>query len=186
MIISFAPDVSSLTPRQSRLHGNRRGEAPIDRSCCSATVALRPLLCQTDDCAVTLTPYERNLDRNPANFQPLTPLSFLARAAQVFPEQTAIIHTRLDTPIVPFRREMRQSPLTPIFKGADYIARCLAAATVEEKYERLIEPHLSMLESTLTNFRQGLVKRFGEERSALDVDPVLAGLQLLREMYPWR
>jgi fatty-acyl-CoA synthase len=41
---------------------------------------------------VTLTPYDLDLDRNPANFQPLTPLSFLARAAQVFPEQTAIIH----------------------------------------------------------------------------------------------
>jgi fatty-acyl-CoA synthase len=38
------------------------------------------------------TPYDLDLDRNPANFQPLTPLSFLARAAQVFPEQTAIIH----------------------------------------------------------------------------------------------
>jgi fatty-acyl-CoA synthase len=41
---------------------------------------------------VTLTPYDLDLDRNPANFQPLTPLSFLARAAQVFPEQTAIVH----------------------------------------------------------------------------------------------
>ena len=41
---------------------------------------------------MTLTTYDLDLDRNPANFQPLTPLSFLARAAQVFPEQTAIIH----------------------------------------------------------------------------------------------
>ncbi|HEY1364852.1 MAG TPA: AMP-binding protein, partial [Xanthobacteraceae bacterium] len=38
------------------------------------------------------TRYDIDLDRNPANFQPLTPLSFLARAAQVFPEHTAIIH----------------------------------------------------------------------------------------------
>src|ERR1700688_1405308 len=36
--------------------------------------------------------YDRDLDKNPANFQPLTPLSFLARAAAVFPKQTAIIH----------------------------------------------------------------------------------------------
>jgi 3-(methylthio)propionyl---CoA ligase len=36
--------------------------------------------------------YDRDLDKNPANFQPLTPLSFLARAAAVFPEQTAVIH----------------------------------------------------------------------------------------------
>jgi fatty-acyl-CoA synthase len=36
--------------------------------------------------------YDTDLDRNPANFQPLTPLSFLARAADVYPDQTAIIH----------------------------------------------------------------------------------------------
>src|SRR5512141_2782800 len=38
------------------------------------------------------TPYDSDLDRNPANFQPLTPLGFLERAAAVFPDHTAIIH----------------------------------------------------------------------------------------------
>jgi fatty-acyl-CoA synthase len=38
------------------------------------------------------TPYDTDLDRNPANFQPLTPLGFLERAASVFPDHTAIIH----------------------------------------------------------------------------------------------
>jgi fatty-acyl-CoA synthase len=42
--------------------------------------------------AVTNTIYDVDLDRNPANFQPLTPLSFLERAAAVFPDRTAIIH----------------------------------------------------------------------------------------------
>jgi fatty-acyl-CoA synthase len=41
---------------------------------------------------MSLTPYDTDLDRNPANFQPLTPLSFLERAAAVFPDHTAIIH----------------------------------------------------------------------------------------------
>jgi fatty-acyl-CoA synthase len=36
-----------------------------------------------------------NLERNPANFQPLTPLTFLERAAAVFPDHTAIIHGSL-------------------------------------------------------------------------------------------
>ena len=36
--------------------------------------------------------YETDLDRNPANYQPLTPLTFLDRAAKVFPDRTAIIH----------------------------------------------------------------------------------------------
>jgi fatty-acyl-CoA synthase len=38
------------------------------------------------------TPYDTDLDRNAANFQPLTPLSFLARAAEVHSDATAIIH----------------------------------------------------------------------------------------------
>jgi fatty-acyl-CoA synthase len=37
-------------------------------------------------------PYNTDLDRNPANFQPLTPLTFLERAASVFPKQVAIVH----------------------------------------------------------------------------------------------
>jgi fatty-acyl-CoA synthase len=37
-------------------------------------------------------PYDIDLDRNPANFQPLTPLGFLERAAAVYPAHTAIIH----------------------------------------------------------------------------------------------
>ncbi|HKQ10871.1 MAG TPA: acyl-CoA synthetase [Rhizomicrobium sp.] len=37
-------------------------------------------------------PYESGLDRVAANHQPLTPLSFLERAARTFPGRTAIIH----------------------------------------------------------------------------------------------
>jgi fatty-acyl-CoA synthase len=47
------------------------------------------------------TPYETGLDRNPANFQPLTPLSLLERAASVFPDQIAILHG-------PLRRTYRE------------------------------------------------------------------------------
>ncbi len=36
--------------------------------------------------------YETDLDKNPANYQPLTPISFLARSAAVYPDHTAIIH----------------------------------------------------------------------------------------------
>ena len=40
--------------------------------------------------------YERDLDRNAANFQPLTPLTFLERAAAVFPDRLAIAHGSLE------------------------------------------------------------------------------------------
>ena len=36
--------------------------------------------------------YDRDLDKNQANFQPLTPLTYLARAAAVFPDHIAVIH----------------------------------------------------------------------------------------------
>ena len=39
-----------------------------------------------------VNPYNQNLDPNPANYQPLTPLSFLERASDVFPDFVAIIH----------------------------------------------------------------------------------------------
>jgi fatty-acyl-CoA synthase len=41
---------------------------------------------------MTTSPYDFHLDRNAANFQPLTPMQFLERAARVFPERTAIVH----------------------------------------------------------------------------------------------
>jgi fatty-acyl-CoA synthase len=37
-------------------------------------------------------PYERDLDKNPANYAPLTPLSFIERSAYVYPERLAVVH----------------------------------------------------------------------------------------------
>ena len=42
-----------------------------------------------------INPYNTDLDKNLANYQPLTPISFLERAADVFPNHTAIIHGSL-------------------------------------------------------------------------------------------
>ena len=39
-----------------------------------------------------VNPYATHLDKNPANYQPLTPLVLLERAAAVFPDRLAIIH----------------------------------------------------------------------------------------------
>jgi len=36
--------------------------------------------------------YDRDLDKNPANYEPLSPLSFLRRTAEVFPHRLAVIH----------------------------------------------------------------------------------------------
>jgi fatty-acyl-CoA synthase len=36
--------------------------------------------------------YERDLDKTPANYAPLTPLQFLERSASVYPDQLALVH----------------------------------------------------------------------------------------------
>ncbi len=54
------------------------------------------------------TPYDQDLDRNPANFQPLTPLGFLERAAAVFPDHTAIIHGPLKRSYAEFYARARR------------------------------------------------------------------------------
>ena len=41
---------------------------------------------------MSTNPYETDLDRYPANFAALTPLSFLERAASVYPDRVAIVH----------------------------------------------------------------------------------------------
>src|SRR2546430_4217275 len=52
--------------------------------------------------------YDIDLDRNPANFQPLTPLTFLERAAAAFPARTAIIHGRRTWSYAAFYARARQ------------------------------------------------------------------------------
>jgi fatty-acyl-CoA synthase len=39
-----------------------------------------------------MNPYAKDLDRNDANYAALTPVSFLARTAYIWPERTAVIH----------------------------------------------------------------------------------------------
>ena len=52
--------------------------------------------------------YDRDLDRNPANFQPLTPLTFLERAAAVFPDRLAIAHGSLRRPYREFHARSKK------------------------------------------------------------------------------
>ncbi|MBO6549270.1 MAG: AMP-binding protein, partial [Rhizobiales bacterium] len=46
--------------------------------------------------------FEQNLDKNPANYQPLTPLSLFARTAAIFPNHVAIIHGESQTTYADF------------------------------------------------------------------------------------
>ncbi|MCB1429522.1 MAG: AMP-binding protein, partial [Nitratireductor sp.] len=53
-------------------------------------------------------PYETDLDRNEANFQPLTPVSFLERAAKTFPDHVAIVHGSMRTDYATFWKRSLQ------------------------------------------------------------------------------
>ncbi len=53
-------------------------------------------------------PYNTGLDRTSANYQPLTPLCFLERAASVFPDHTAIVHGALRRSYAEFYARARQ------------------------------------------------------------------------------
>jgi fatty-acyl-CoA synthase len=52
--------------------------------------------------------YDLDLDKNAANFQPLTPLSFLQRSAAVYPDQLAIIHGNARVTYAQFYGRCRQ------------------------------------------------------------------------------
>ena len=52
--------------------------------------------------------YDTDLDKNPANYQPLTPLTFLARSAAVFPDHVAIIHGQHRTTYATFYARSRK------------------------------------------------------------------------------
>jgi len=55
-----------------------------------------------------MSAYAADLDKNAANYQPLTPLTFLARSAAVYPEQAAIIHGRQRVNYAQFYGRCRQ------------------------------------------------------------------------------
>lgn len=63
----------------------------------------------------TRNPYDLNLDKNEANYQQLTPLTFLRRSAAVFPDQVAVVHEDLK------------------YTYSEFYARCRRLASALEK-----------------------------------------------------
>ena len=55
-------------------------------------LAFRKIPAEGSRLPMSTSPYATNLDKSPANHQPLTPLNFLTRTAAIFPDHTAVIH----------------------------------------------------------------------------------------------
>ena len=62
-------------------------------------------------------PYDEHLGKNPANHQPLTPLTYLERAAKVYPDHTAIAHGRQRISYATFWRRSLQLASALAAKG---------------------------------------------------------------------
>ena len=75
--------------------------------------------------------YTQHLDRTPANFQQLTPLGFLARAALVFPDYPAIVHGDRTYSYTEFYARSRQfgSALTKLGIGKNDTVSVMLANT---------------------------------------------------------
>ncbi len=84
------------------------------------------------------TPYDTDLDRKPANFQPLTPLSFLARAAEVHPDHPAIIHGKRSWSYREFYARARQLGSALAKRG---IGRGDTVAVVLSNTPAMLEAH---------------------------------------------
>ena len=55
--------------------------------------------------------YENNLDKNDANFVPLTPLSFLERAKDIYPNYEALIYEIEATLGVKYIKDVQSLPV---------------------------------------------------------------------------
>src|SRR5580693_5502719 len=84
------------------------------------------------------SPYDTDLDRNAANFQPLTPLSFLARAAEIYPDQTAIVHGARSWTYREFYARARQFASALVKRG---IKRGDTVAVVLPNVPAMLEAH---------------------------------------------
>ncbi len=82
------------------------------------------------------------------------------------------------------RQTMRTDPLSQKLSRIDYVVRQVKAALFEERYGPTCESNLDNLLSALGEFRAGLLKRCGEERTAYEVDHVVEGIRMLRSLYP--
>ena len=87
---------------------------------------------------MTDTIYDRDLDPNPANHQPLTPLTLLERAAAVFPERLAIIHGPLRRTYAEFYARCRRLASALASKG---VKRGDTVAVIAANTPAMLECH---------------------------------------------
>ncbi len=86
-------------------------------------------------------PYETDLDRTPANYQPLSPLSFLARSADVYPDHIAIVHGELNRNYADFYSRSRRLASALAKRG---IKRGDTVAVMAPNLPEVLEAHFGV------------------------------------------
>src|ERR1700761_6113292 len=93
--------------------------------------------------------FDSDLDRNPANHQPLTPLTLLERAAAVFPERLAIVHGPLRRTAREFHARCRRLASALAAKG---IGRGDTVAVIAANTPAMLEcPHGAPMTGAVLN-----------------------------------
>ncbi len=87
------------------------------------------------------SPFEAGLERGPANFQPLTPLGFLERAASVYPERTAVVYGARHTSYRDFYRRCRRLAASLAGRG---IGTGAVVAVMAPNVPALLEAHFGV------------------------------------------
>ncbi len=89
----------------------------------------------------TTSPYSQDLDRNPANYQPLSPISLFSRTAAIYPDRTAIIHGTQRRTYAEFYTRSRQlaSALVKTGIGTDDTVTVMLPNTPE-----MLEAHMAV------------------------------------------
>ena len=103
-----------------------------------------------------MSAYDIDLDKNPANYQPLTPLTFLARSAALYPRAIAIRH-----------RELQNADIFQRTRLTEEIGKRTAATWTEaEGGKWTIEPRhrMSLAIQTAEPNRRGSAKLSTESR----------------------
>jgi len=87
-----------------------------------------------------MNPYETNLDKNEANYVPLTPLSFLERAKDIYPNYEAVVY------------ESRKYTWSEVYK------RCIKFASALDKLGIKIGDTVSVLLLTHLKYSKRIIQ----------------------------
>jgi fatty-acyl-CoA synthase len=88
-----------------------------------------------------MNPFEDNLDRNAANYTPLTPVAFLERSAEVYPGKVAVVHGEIRHTYREFLARVRRLASVLAARG---IGRGDTVAVMAPNVPALLEAHYAV------------------------------------------